>query len=128
MKYLPIILTIGTIILLIRVFRKPIIKYLLHLRGKLTVAGIRHAIKEADADKAKTSRKNMVVLNTSSGAWEPVQKRQLKAVARVNRNKNNAKMTEGRKWFMSKSKQKRKSSITTEKVRQLETKSVYVTN
>lgn len=127
MKHLPIILTIGTIILLVRVFRVRIVKYLIYLRGKMTVAGIREAIKGADADKAKTARKNMVVFNTVSGSFEPVQKRVLKAAARKNKNKNNGKMTEGRKRALA-MQPKQKGYMTMDRVKKAEEKSIYITN
>lgn len=127
MKYLPIILTIGTIILLVRVFRVRIVKYLLYLRGKMTVAGIREAIKSADADKAKTARKNMVVFNTVSGSFEPIQKRVLKAAARKNKNKNNGKMTEGRKRALA-MQPKKNGYMTMDRVKKAEEKSIYITN
>lgn len=127
MKYLPIILSLGVFILLIRVFRKAIVSYLLKLRGRLTVASIRNAIQEADKDKEKTGRKNMVVFNTASGSFEPVQKKLLKGIARKNRNRSNAKQTDGRKRYLAQN-PKEKSYLTSERVKTVEKKSLYTTN
>lgn len=125
MKYLPIILTIGTIILLIRVFRKPIIKYLLRIRVKVRMASLREAIHDADANKEKTGRKNLVI-QKPDGFFEPVQKRLMKVASNASKNKNNAKMTPGRKKFMSKKKQDR--LFKPERLKEIEEKSLYATN
>ena len=124
MKYIPIILTIGTIILLIRVFRVQILRWLIRLRAKLKVKSLREAIEDADKDKKKTGRKNMVVFNAASGRYEPLQKRILKAGAKSGRNKNNAKMTDGRKRMMKKKKRVVDPAI----IKSIEEKSLYVTN
>lgn len=123
MKYIPIILTIGTILLLMRVFRMKILGWLLKLRAILKIQSLRVAINEADKDKEETQRKNMVVFNTVSGKYEPLQKRILKAAERSGKNKNNAKLTDGRKRFMQ-----HKKKILNQPVKQLEEKSLYVTN
>jgi hypothetical protein len=48
-------------------FTSWLIKKLLSLRAKLQLGSLRVAIGEADKDKAKTDRKNMVVFNAYSG-------------------------------------------------------------
>lgn len=127
MKYLPIIGSILLLVLLVRVFRHKIVGFLLHLRGKLHLQSLRTAINEADKDKADTGRKNMVLPDSTMGQFEPYQKKVLKAVAKNNRNKNNAKMTPGRKRYLSMNK-KEKGTITMDRVKELENKSLYVTN
>ena len=117
---------IGSIILaailLIRIFRMRILKWLLNLRMKLKIQSLRSAIAGADSDKSKTNRKNMVVFNTVSGAYEPLQKRLLKTAERVSKKKNNAKMTDYRKKRRPKNKR-----ILNMPVKELEEKSLYVT-
>lgn len=126
MKFAPIILIILTSILLLRLFRKKIVKWLYRLRAKLKMQSLGRAIKEADKDKEKTNRKNMVVLNLHSGYYEPVQKRLLKYVAKKNKNKNNAAMTKGRRKMAAKP--KTKTEIDTDRIKHIEKKSLYVTN
>lgn len=123
MQYIPIILTIGAIILLMRVFRMQIFRWLLKLRAKLRIQSLRVAINEADKDKEKTNRKNIVVFNSTSGKYEPLQKKLLKSGAKIGRNKNNAKMTEGRKRMMKKNKRVVDPGI----IKSIEEKSLYVT-
>lgn len=95
------------------------------LRSKLQIQSLRSAIRDADMDKDETGRKNMVVFNTTGGNFEPIQKNLLKKIANRNKNKNNGKLTDGRKKFMKK---KKKSQIDTDKVKTIEKKSLYVTN
>lgn len=125
MKYLLIILLICGIITVLKLFKKPIRKWMMFLRAKLQIQSLRSAIRDADKDKEETGRKNMVVFNTHGGNFEPITKKLLKAVANKNKNKNNGKLTDGRKKFMQK---KKKSEIDTEKVKTIEKKSLYVTN
>lgn len=113
-----------TLLILIRIFRKRIIQWLLRLRAKLQIQSLRKAIWDADKDKEKTDRKNLVVFNLSTGKYEPIQKKLLKIAANVNKNKNNAAMTEGRKRFMKKRKER---SFDPERIRTMEQKSLYVT-
>lgn len=105
-------------------FTSWLIKKLLSLRAKLQLGSLRVAIGEADKDKAKTDRKNMVVFNAYSGKYEPLQKKALKAHANSRKNKSNKAMTEGRKKMMKK---KPARVIDMEKVKQIEEKSLYVT-
>lgn len=118
-----IISALIAVAVLIRLNRERIIKWLLALRASLKIQSLREAINGADADKKETMRKNMVVYNTAVGTYEPVQKRLLKQVERKGKNKNNAKMTEGRKRFM----QQKKKHLSMP-VKELEKKSLYVTN
>lgn len=122
MKYLPIILAIGTVLLLLRIFRVRIVRWLIKLRSRLHIQSLRTAISEADKDKAETQRKNMVVFNTVSGQFEPLQKKVLKQIEQKGKNKNNGKMTEGRKKFM-----REKKKLLNQPVKQIEEKSLYVT-
>jgi hypothetical protein len=124
MHYIPIILISLSIILLIRVFRMQILKWLLSLRAKLQVHSLRTAISDADQDKEVTNRKNIVVFNQYTGSYEPVQKRFLKYKSQKEKNRNNAKLTEGRKRMMRK---KSKRSFSMDRVKQIEEKSLYVT-
>ena len=123
MKYLPIILTIGTIILLVRVFRKHIIRYLLRLRVKVRMVSLREAIHDADDNKSKTGRKNLVI-QKPDGFFEPVQKRRMKVASNLSKNKNNAKMTPGRRKFMK----KKERLFEPERLKEIEDKSLYATN
>lgn len=110
----------------LRLFRKWIIKKLLGLRAKLQLGSLRHAIQEADENKEETGRKNIVVFNATSGKYEPVQKKLLKAAAGQSRNKSNKAMTDGRKRELAKTKSK-KRPIDQERIKQIEKKSLYVT-
>jgi len=107
------------------IFRKQLVSQLLKLKGKLHIHSLRKAINDADADKEETGRKNMVVFNTTTGEFEPVQKKLLKTAAKVTKNKNNAARTKGRVKF---AKPVKKRYITTERVNKTEKNSLYVTN
>jgi hypothetical protein len=112
---------------LLRIFRQPIRQWVYNLRAKLRVRSLRVAIGEADDNKEKTGRKTIVVFNQHSGHFEPIEKKVLKTVAGASKNKSNKALTDGRRWFMSRTK-KKKALITTERVKQIEKKSLYVTN
>lgn len=101
------------------------VKKLLALRAKLQISSLKEAIGLADKDKAKTGRKNMVVFNTVSGKYEPLQKRLLKNAANATKNRSNKAMTEGRKRMMKKRKAR---IIDMNRVHQIEDKSLYVTS
>lgn len=120
-----ILLTLVTAVTLALLFRKQLRSWLYRMRGKLHVQSLRMAIIDADKDKAKTGRKNMVVMNTTSGSFEPAQKRLLKFLAAKNKQRNNGRLTAGRKKF---AKRKKITEITTEKVKQVEKNSLYVTS
>lgn len=122
MKYVPILAAIGIVLLLIRIFRPAIIKWLYRLRARLHIQSLRQAISDADGDKEQTQRKNMVVYNTAIKEFEPLQKQLLKAAERAGKNKNNAKMTDGRKRVL-----KRKKKLLQQDVKMMEKKSLYVT-
>jgi hypothetical protein len=114
-----------TVLLLLRIFRKPVSRWLIKIRAKLQIHSLREAIADADHDKQTTGRKNMVVFNQSSGKFEPLQKRLLKIASNNTRNKSNKAMTEGRKKMM----QKKKTRVfDNNRVKQIEKKSLYVTN
>lgn len=119
-----IVAIIITTLILARIFRKRILGWLIRLRSKLQIRSLREAIGEADKNKADTGRKNMVVFNTVSGKYEPLQKRLLKAAANSGKNKNNAAMTDGRKRM----KRKKVRIVEHSGVKNIEKKSLYVTN
>lgn len=123
-----IAMIILTTLLVLRVFRKPIRNWLLRLRAKMQIHSLRNAIAGADEDKAETGRKNMVVYNTVSGEFEPLQKRVLKRISNNAKRKNNSKMTDGRKWAQQNGKTKTgKRYFTHKRVKETEKKSLYVT-
>lgn len=101
------LITLAILATLLWIFRSSIISYLIRLRTKMSLASIRTSIHEADADKAKTGRKNIVVYNADTKRFEPVQKKQLKKVSKMKKGKP------GR--------------ITPERIRNMEKKSIYVT-
>jgi hypothetical protein len=107
-------------------FTSWLIKKLLSLRAKLQIGSLREAIGLADKDKEKTGRKNIVVFNSHSGKYEPLQKKGLKRLAENGKNKSNKAMTDGRKRVLAKQKRK-KRIIDQDKVKSIEEKSLYVT-
>jgi hypothetical protein len=106
-------------------FKVWLIKKLLKLRARLQIKTLRSAIDDADENKKETGRKNMVVFNAHSGKYEPIQKRLLKNAANVTKNKSNKAMTPGRKKMMKQNKKKR--IVDSDRVKQIEKKSLYVT-
>lgn len=117
---------IGSIILIVAlflIFKKQIRKGLYRLKTKIQFQSLREAIHDADKDKGKTGRKNIVVYNTTQSAFEPIQKRQLKAVANYRKNKSNKAMTPGRKKMMKQNTR----MISMSRVKNIESKSLYVT-
>jgi hypothetical protein len=121
--YFIIGIVIMSIVLLIRIFRVRIVRWLLKVRAGLKIHSLRRAIRAADKDKAETQRKNIVVLNTSSGEFEPLTKRLLKVAEKKGKNNSNAKLTEFRKKNF-----KRKRKYLNQSVNEIEKKSLYVTN
>jgi hypothetical protein len=103
--------------------RKWLIKRLLNLRARLRMSSLRVAIGDADKDKTRTGRKNIVVFNQYQGVYEPVQKKLLKRAARMTKNTSNKKMTEGRKRVLK----IKKRVFDPERIRTIEEKSLYVT-
>lgn len=124
MNWLVLVGIIATMVLAAVLLKGKLVKWLHYLRGKLHVESLRQAINDADADKEKTGRKNIVILNTASGSFEPAQKQLLKFLAAKGKSKNNGKQTKGRKKFAKPVKRKMDS----EQVKQIEKKSLYVTN
>lgn len=104
--------------------KKWIIQRLLNLRARLQISSLREAIQGADKDKQHTGRKNMVVFNSTAGKYEPVQKKLLKIASNNTKNKNNKAMTPGRIRVMKKQKPR---VFDPERVKQIENKSLYVT-
>lgn len=103
-----------------------LVKKALALRAKLQISSLKEAIGEADKDKEKTGRKNMVVFNAHSGKYEPLQKKALKTVANATKNKSNKALTDGRRRVLQQTKRK-KRIIDTDRVKTIEEKSLYVT-
>lgn len=108
-------------VLLLRVFRGRIRQWLIQLRAKLQIRSLRTAIADADKDKKETNRKNLVVFNTVSGKFEPLQKKMLKRMAAI---KEQPKVLNGYKQ----QKAVKKYNITGDKVKVVEKKSLYSTN
>lgn len=100
---------IGVAVLLVKIFKKEIIRFLFKIKTKYSLGTLREAIHEADNDKKKTGRKNMVIYNSTTKTFEPVQKKLLKQVANHNKRK------------------KIKSDININRIKQIEKKSLYVT-
>ncbi len=101
-----------------------VVKKLLGVRAKLQMSSLRKAIGQADEQKAKTGRKNMVVFNQHQGIYQPIAKKTLKAASKVGKNTSNKAMTDGRIKMMK----RKKRVIDNERVKQIEKKSLYVTN
>lgn len=125
MKPVLAILIVATILMVLRIFAGPIRARLLRLRVKLRMVSLRHAIHEADDDKAKTQRKNLVV-HKHDGFFETVQKKQMKQLSAATKNKSNKAMTPGRRKMMPKNPKQR--LFDPERIREIEKKSLYVTN
>ena len=113
--------------ILIWMFKQPIIKWLLSMRYKLSLHSLRGAIHDADANKEKTGRKNIVVYNSTSREYETIQKKQLKTVANGLKNKNNAAMTPGRKRNVKLNGKGKTRFIDPQRIKKTEEKSLYVT-
>lgn len=123
-NYLSIVGMLFLFFLVLRFFKKPIRQWVYNLRAKLRIRSLRTAIGEADNNKQETGRKNIVVFNNSTGYFEPVAKKLLKAASKASKNKNNAARTKARRRRLSKTK---KREFTDERVKQIERKSLYVT-
>lgn len=121
-----VVTIILTIVFILRANRERVFKWLSLHRMKLRVNSARVAIKDADKNKEETGRKNMVVYNNASQAYEPIQKRLLKYVAKKQKNKSNKAMTPGRKRMMRG--KKKRVFINNDGVKGLEKNSIYVTN
>jgi hypothetical protein len=104
-----------------------LVRLLVRWRSKLQFGTLRQAIHDADDNKEATGRKNMVVFNSTSGQFEPVQKRMLKNATRAGKNKSNKAMTDGRKRMLAQNKGKKGRVISIDRVKHIEKKSLYVT-
>lgn len=122
---LNIIIPVLIFFILVFIFRKQLINQLLKLKNKLTFQSLRIAIDNADKNKKETGRKNIVVYNTTTKEFEPMQKKVLKTVANSRKNKNNAAQTKGRVKFGSK---RAGRLIGHDRIKQTEKHSLYVTN
>lgn len=114
---------IGLLWLLISRNKIAIRNYLHKKSFGLTMHTLRPAIHAADADKEATDKKNIVILNTLTNEFEPVQKVVLKRIAAKNRNTNNAAQTKYRKRNQSGGARKFDPS----RISKIEKASVYVT-
>lgn len=97
---------------------------LIKLRSKMRMNSLREAIGKADSDKEKTGRKNIVVFNNHSGAYEPLQKKLMKVAHKVQKGKGQPAQT---KYRQKRSKRVKPSRFTNDRIHQLENKSAYVT-
>lgn len=70
----------GTVVGLLRLpfIRNQVRKLAYRMTSPLRTQSLRKAIADADADKQKTKRKNIVVFNSDTQQFETVQKKQLK--------------------------------------------------
>lgn len=123
--YLIIAIVFVSLVMLIRINKKAIVKWLFGLRARLQLRSLRNAIVKADHEKEKTGRKNMVVFNTVGGGFEPISKRLLKTAERAGKNNSNKKMTPGRKRVVKMRGPKKK--VLNMPVTEIEKKSLYVT-
>lgn len=115
-----LLISLAIVFILIRMNLKRIRKYLSVLSVRLHIRSLRNAINGADKDKDDTGRKNIVVYNTAINAFEPVQKKMLKKLA-------NKKVQDKVPAGYRQQKAKKKTYLTTHKVKQVEEKSLYVT-
>ena len=128
--FLNILFSLSIIVILMRVFRVKIRRWLYKMQVRIKFSTVRTAIKEADADKAATDRKNIVVFNPVSQQYEPMQKRLMKFLSRhgINgkggRKTNNAAKTKYRLRNQQGGRRKMKPGS----VHVIEKESLYVTN
>lgn len=111
------------VVILFRVFRKPIISRLKKLKARLNIVSLRMAIEEADKMERATGRKMIVVFIESKGEYQAVEKQTLKTVANVRKVKGQPAQTE----FRKKQGVKKPGSITHNRVKVIEKRSLYVT-
>lgn len=114
-------IVIVSIVLLMRIFRKQIRRWVGVMCVRFKIGSIRTAIEEADKNRDETGRKTMIVYNTVSGGYEAVEKRLLKKAANI-KNKNNAVKTDGRKKLA----RSKRRILDHDRVRSIEEKSLYV--
>lgn len=86
-----------------------VVAFLLRIKSKHQLETLRKAIHDADADRGKTGRKNMVIFNTTTKKFEPIQKKKLKQVSQVQKKKGG------------------KRTMSSQRIKQIEKKSLYVT-
>lgn len=129
-----ILLPFVALVTFVFLFKKQITAYMYRLRGKLHVLSLKQAIIDADDDKKNTGRKNMVVMNVVSGSFEPLQKRLLKFLSQKNKGDGDTgrvkvRRKNGRVKVVGRKKPKQiNKTVTSERVHQIEKKSLYVTN
>lgn len=125
---LALIISIGILLsagIALFIFRNSIRKWAYQKKTTMQLGTLRGAIHAADDDKEATGRKNLVIFNSTAGSFEPIQKKQLKAITKFGKNTNNKAMTEGRKKMMS---TKKRRSVSVARSKQIEKSSLYVTN
>jgi len=115
-----VLMALAILFILLRMNLKHIRRWLSTMAVRLQIRSLRTAINDADKDKAQTGRKNIVVYNTSISSFEPAQKKLLKRLAV---SKVQSKVPAG----FRQPKAKKRSQLTTGKVKQVEDKSLYVT-
>lgn len=106
------------------IFRNSIRKWAYQKKTTMQLGTLRGAIHAADDNKEKTGRKNMVIFNSTQSSFEPIQKKQLKAITKFGKNTSNKAMTKGRKKMMD---NKKRRSVSVERSKQIEKSSLYVT-
>lgn len=72
----------ASVIGLLLLFRKQVRALAYRMTSPLRTHSLRQAIADADADKNKTNRKNIVVFNSTTQQFETVQKKQLKQLVK----------------------------------------------
>lgn len=115
---------LKAIIKLVLWIRSLLQKRLLRLRGRLQMGSLREAITKADGIKDNTGRKAIVVFDNGAGAFDALQKKQLKRAAEKRKIKGQPPQTKYRKDRPVKKSQTR---FTNDRIRHLEKKSAYVT-
>lgn len=113
------ILGINAALLLL--FRNKIRMRVIRLSHKLKMQTLRQAINDADKDKAKTGRKNIVVYDTDTQEYRTTQKKLLKSAA-------NAKERLATPNGFRRPPAKKLTPLSHERVRTIERKSPYATN
>jgi len=126
MFFLILATVLVTIVTLGYHFRTKIRKKLYQMSMKMQLGSLRTAIHDADKNKEESQRKNIVVFNSSSKNFEPVQKRLLKFVAKSGKGNSNAKQTKYRKRYTP-GKKRKNETITADRIKVIEKQSLYVT-
>jgi hypothetical protein len=105
--------------------RAYLIERALNLRARLRFRSLGEAIQEADDKKKETGRKNMVLFNHHSGAYDAIEKKMLKRAKNKHKVKGQPKQTKYRK---SHAKNVKPGRFTDDRIKSLEKRSAYVTN